>query len=582
MRVKARKALDESQLTRIEFRPWASFLLLLATILFSNISLSSDLRLRVIDAAGVGPTWDGGIAAFDQEIDFGACVNDFGAGCPNIDWLFIGEGEDKFLRLEYPGSGYLAGMYFKASIPQDFSAFQGGTIEVIARASRPDTALTIKVDCEWPCSSGDIQLAQALSNDWTTIVINVDDLVEGGLNLQAVDTGLVLWPSDLGLVSIDLKSIVWKMTAASALLQQGTGGPLLQLDNLEGDSNHSPPAYEGMRLLWSDEFEGSTINLSDWNFDVGDSGWGNNEWQFYQSDNATLKDGHLVITAREQRKGQATYTSTRMKTEDEVEFTYGRVDIRAALPSGQGIWPALWSLGANFREVGWPYTGELDIMEMIGGSGRENTVHGTLHWNRGGPTAPYSHTYQGGSYRLSSGTFSDGFHVFSMTREPTGVVWMVDGEPFYSFDFSGDADFEPFHHPFFFIFNIAVGGNWPGYPNASTKFPQRLVVDYIRVFGANGSDEDSDGDGVIDPLDDLPLDPNSVLDTDGDGLGNEEDTDDDGDGVLDVVDAYPLDGTRWSTDDESDEEAYRSSFLLMLVAALLQNTTVDTAGKQAR
>jgi hypothetical protein len=169
-----------------------------------------------------------------------------------------------------------------------------------------------------------------------------------------------------------------------------------------------------------------------------------------------------------------------------------------------------------------------------------------------------------------------------MTREPTGVVWMVDGEPFYSFDFSGDADFEPFHHPFFFIFNIAVGGNWPGYPNASTKFPQRLVVDYIRVFGANGSDEDSDGDGVIDPLDDLPLDPNSVLDTDGDGLGNEEDTDDDGDGVLDVVDAYPLDGTRWSTDDESDEEAYRSSFLLMLVAALLQNTTVDTAGKQAR
>ena len=92
MRVKAREALVESQLTRIEFRPWASFLLLLATILFSNVSLSSDLRLRVIDAAGVGPTWDGGIAAFDQEIDFGSCINDFGVGCPNIDWLFVGAG----------------------------------------------------------------------------------------------------------------------------------------------------------------------------------------------------------------------------------------------------------------------------------------------------------------------------------------------------------------------------------------------------------------------------------------------------------------------------------------------------------
>ena len=153
-----------------------------------------------------------------------------------------------------------------------------------------------------------------------------------------------------------------------------------------------------MQLLWADEFDSNEVNLRDWNFDIGDDGWGNDEWQYYQPQNVTLQNGHLVITAREQRVGASTYTSTRMKTEGEVEFTYARVDIRAALPEGQGIWPALWALGANFRQVGWPKTGELDIMEMIGGKGRENTVHGTMHWNRGGLSAPYSHTYQGGAF----------------------------------------------------------------------------------------------------------------------------------------------------------------------------------------
>ena len=138
----------------------------------------------------------------------------------------------------------------------------------------------------------------------------------------------------------------------SAGLQRGTGGPLLLLDNLRGEENTSPTAYPDMRLLWADEFDGDDVNLRDWNFDIGDNGWGNEEWQYYQPQNATLQEGHLVITAREQRVGGSTYTSTRIKTEGEVEFTYGRVDIRAALPEGQGIWPALWALGANFRQVG--------------------------------------------------------------------------------------------------------------------------------------------------------------------------------------------------------------------------------------
>ena len=364
------------------------------------------------------------------------------------------------------------------------------------------------------------------------------------------------------------------MTAMSAGLQRGTGGPLLLLDNLRGEENTSPTAYPDMRLLWSDEFDGDDVNLRDWNFDIGDNGWGNEEWQYYQPQNATLQEGHLVITAREQRVGGSTYTSTRIKTEGEVEFTYGRVDIRAALPEGQGIWPALWALGANFRQVGWPRTGELDIMEMIGGRGRENTVHGTMHWNRGGLNAPYSHNYQGGSYHLDSGKFSYGFHVFSMIRSPEGVTWLVDDTPFYSYQFTDAPDFDAFQKPFFLIFNIAVGGRWPGYPDDSTNFPQRLVVDYVRVFGANADDEDSDGDGVADPIDDLPLDPNDSIDTDNDGQGNTEDDDDDNDGYLDDVDDYPLDATKWSVNqpnqgNEGTDEAYRSNFLLMFVATLL-------------
>ena len=549
-------------------------LALLLALMNQSIALASERVLTVVNAGGIGPTWDGGIGAFDQEIDFDSCINDSGARCPNISWAWEGDGENRFLRFEYPGSGQLAGVYFKSSIPQDFRVFQGGTLEIEARASVPNTALTIKVDCEWPCSTGEIRLPETLGDEWTTISIDVDELVASELDLENVDTGLVFWPSDLGLVTVDIKSIVWRMTAMSAGLQRGTGGPLLLLDNLRGEENTSPIAYPDMRLLWADEFDGDDVNIRDWNFDIGDNGWGNEEWQYYQAKNATLQEGHLVITAREQRVGGSTYTSTRIKTEGEVEFTYGRVDIRAALPEGQGIWPALWALGANFRQVGWPRTGELDIMEMIGGRGRENTVHGTMHWNRGGLNASYSHTYQGGSYHLDSGKFSYGFHVFSMIRSPEGVTWLVDDIPFYSYQFTDAPDFDAFQKPFFLIFNIAVGGRWPGYPDDSTNFPQRLVVDYVRVFGANADNEDSDGDGVADPGDDLPLDPNDSIDTDNDGQGNTEDDDDDNDGYLDDVDDYPLDATKWSVnqpneENEETDEAYRSNLLLMFVATLL-------------
>jgi hypothetical protein len=211
------------------------------------------------------------------------------------------------------------------------------------------------------------------------------------------------------------------------------------------------------------------------------------------------------------------------------------------LPRGQGIWPALWALGADFQQVGWPYCGELDIMEMIGGGGRENTVHGTLHWNVGGIGAPYAPAYQGGQFQQAGDDFGAGFNVFSMIREHDRVQWLVNDELYHEQYLPDSQDFKPFDNPFFLIFNVAVGGNWPGSPDGSTQFPQRLVVDYVRVFAANNANEDSDGDGVPDADDAFPVDPYESLDTDGDGVGNNADGDDDGDGVADAEDAFSLD-----------------------------------------
>jgi beta-glucanase (GH16 family) len=158
------------------------------------------------------------------------------------------------------------------------------------------------------------------------------------------------------------------------------------------------------------------------------------------------------------------------------EFKYGRVDIRAALPKGQGIWPALWMLGSNFSDVGWPMCGEIDIMELVGGDGKDNIVHGTTHWDNNGSYANY-----GGSYRLPTGIFNDEFHVFTIIWDESKIAWLVDDKQYHSIDIS-PAALSEFRQEFFFIFNVAVGGNWPGSPDGTTEFPQRMIVDYVRVF----------------------------------------------------------------------------------------------------
>ena len=177
----------------------------------------------------------------------------------------------------------------------------------------------------------------------------------------------------------------------------------------------TPTNYAGKTLIWQDEFGGSAIDQSKWNYDIGGHGWGNNEWQYYRRENAYVKDGYLVIQAKKERFDNRDYTSTRMTTKDKFDFKYGRVDIRAALPFGQGIWPALWMLGANFGEVGWPRCGEIDIMEFIGKD--PTNIYGTLHWaDAAGNRQCTCHDGLGGAKYTKSpaGVFTDKFHVYSI------------------------------------------------------------------------------------------------------------------------------------------------------------------------
>ncbi|GIF52954.1 beta-glucanase (GH16 family) [Asanoa ferruginea] len=242
-------------------------------------------------------------------------------------------------------------------------------------------------------------------------------------------------------------------------------------------------------LVWSDEFNGpsgSAVDQSKWRFDIGGSGWGNNEQQYYTNStrNAAMDGaGNLVITARRENPanyqchyGTCQYTSARLLTAATFTRTYGRFEARMKIPRGQGIWPAFWMLGTP---VNWPTSGEIDIMENIG---REpNQVHGTIH----GPG--YSGAEGIGAGYSIGQPFADGFHTFAVDWSPNLLIWYVDGNEYQRrtpADLGGDR--WVFDHPFFMIMNVAVGGYWPGYPDGSSTYPQTMTVDYVRAYAQPG------------------------------------------------------------------------------------------------
>jgi beta-glucanase (GH16 family) len=253
--------------------------------------------------------------------------------------------------------------------------------------------------------------------------------------------------------------------------------------NIPAGGYTSPETYDGYTLVWSDEFEGEGLDAANWTHELGDGcpglcGWGNNELQWYQPDNTLFRDGYLIIQARQESVGGRDFTASRFITKGKQEFQYGRIDIRAALPEGRGLWPALWMLGANIDQVSWPACGEIDIMELTGD--RPNRIIGTAHF---GATVA-QHQFRTAAKFLPAGQkFSEAFHVFSIIWEEDRIEWYLDDELYHTFTPANTAGQPyPFNQPFFFIFNVAVGGNLPGSPDANTRFPQHMIVDYIRVF----------------------------------------------------------------------------------------------------
>lgn len=231
-------------------------------------------------------------------------------------------------------------------------------------------------------------------------------------------------------------------------------------------------------LVWSDEFQGTAGTSPDatkWNYNLGAGGWGNNELQNYTNskDNVSLDgEGNLVITAI---KNGNSYTSARITTKNLFSHAYGKIEARIKTPYGPGIWPAFWMLGDNFDTVGWPNCGEIDIMELKGNI--PNTIYGSLH----GP----GH-FGGGaiskSYVLRNARFDQDFHLFAVEWEENKIDFFVDGYLYQRVTAKDVPGEWAFNHPFFLILNIAVGGNFVGPPKDLTTFPQKMYIDYVRVY----------------------------------------------------------------------------------------------------
>jgi beta-glucanase (GH16 family) len=233
-------------------------------------------------------------------------------------------------------------------------------------------------------------------------------------------------------------------------------------------------------LIWSDEFEGTEINMDNWTFETGATGWGNGELQYYTNgENAEVIDGKLIITARkvDDNMQPGSYTSSRMITMDKQEFQYGRMEINAKLPSGTGIWPAIWMMGSNFNSVGWPACGEIDIMEYVGYE--PNVVHATVHTTSGSGGA-------GSGSSISLPTCEESFHTYGLIWTSEELIFYVDTPDNVVHTYAPEVktnDNWPFNQPAFFLLNVAVGGSWGGAQGIDNSiFPQSMEVDFVRVY----------------------------------------------------------------------------------------------------
>jgi len=236
-------------------------------------------------------------------------------------------------------------------------------------------------------------------------------------------------------------------------------------------------------LVWADEFDGTAVDTSKWEFMIGDGsaygipGWGNNELQYYTPSNAAVAGGALTITAREEWVGGKPYTSARLRSLNKGDWTYGRFEMRARLPVTQGMWPAFWMLPSNSPYGGWAAGGEIDIMESKGSE--PETIHGTIHYGDQFP----GNTFSGNTTNIAPGTATD-WHVYAVEWFPDRMDFYVNEEKYFSFENEGTGwEVWPCDNPHYLILNLAIGGTGGGQQGIDKSvFPQRMEVDYVRVY----------------------------------------------------------------------------------------------------
>lgn len=262
--------------------------------------------------------------------------------------------------------------------------------------------------------------------------------------------------------------------------------PLTPMPGLTLFDNEVVTPGAPVTMVWSEEFDGAALDPDVWLIQTGDGtaegipGWGNNELQYYQADNAELVNGVLVITAREESVGGKNYTSARITTQDRVAFRYGRIEARIKLPAGQGTWPAFWLLSQDSPYGAWAATGEIDVMEATNlGVGGKNKIFGTIHFGGEDP----NNTFTGVEQEVPGDATAE-FHEYALEWDPDEIRWYIDGVLYRMENswFSTAAPYPaPFDQAFHILLNVAVGGNLPGAPDPGA-FPVTMEVDYVRIY----------------------------------------------------------------------------------------------------
>ena len=300
---------------------------------------------------------------------------------------------------------------------------------------------------------------------------------------SSADSSSSVIPASSGnLLSSSSESVIESSAASSSSMTIESSSSSETVSSSSSETTSSSSEEPAAQYLWHDEFDGETIDTSKWTFEIGTGagGWGNNEWEYYTSrkENAYIKDGVLHIRAQKEDYEGQKYTSARMITKDKFAFTYGTVEARIALPTGKGIWPAFWMLGQNIDEVSWPACGEIDIIEAVN---TENKIYGTNHWANGAEYATYGNNT--GNYRNQKFELDiTQFHTYKMVWNEKLIAMYVDEFKYQEIDIESAKDgLEAFHKPQFFILNVAVAGNWPGFEVDDSQFPNEMLVDYIRV-----------------------------------------------------------------------------------------------------